>query len=169
MTVDLRVYGNLEEFSLNDAAYLFLDREPRDEYEHSPPKVVADMQKELNRRLAHLPGIEGCKFAGQDPRTGEFYFSTASRSALLKVANDLKLTPIFLFPEMVQNASEITTLTIEERPLNSKKRNSYLRLIKGLLKKLDMNPSERGVAQELEKLTELADDRLGEDTIVSAA
>jgi hypothetical protein len=165
MSIDLRVYGNLEEFSLNDAAYLFLERQPRDEYEYEPPKVVADMQRELNRRLSLLPAPEGSTLTRVDPQTGEFHFSSASRCDLIRVAEELGQAPKFLFPEMVEDLAEPAILSIQHKPLPTKRRNSYLKLIKGLLQKQGIDPRERGNIKILIGIVESAGQTLGKDAI----
>lgn len=127
---------NMKWFSLYDAAYLFLDLPPLDEYRVEPSKKVRDMQRLLNYTLAHLKldidevtlgHIWDCG-RGREP---EIVFEAASRSALKKAAEELGMRPIFLFgkkdnPPQVNNES----LDSAPHPLHKK---SYLLVIKGLL------------------------------------
>jgi hypothetical protein len=265
MTVGLRVYSKLEEFSLNDAAYLFLDRQPLDEYEYQPPKEVSDMQRLLNKKLSHLKSTEGLALGQVHPQTGEFYFASASRASLLEVAKVIGLTPKFLFPDegegmiepwelyamaeksapknpppvtdwelydiftgftafqaahlwfevepvnrlgyippfhveklietiaggrstlnshnsVVRTREELKELAIKlgvmpkflfpesrnsEKPLNSKKRNSYLKLLKGVFVEKGIDFNQRAIAKTLAGYTERAGCKLGEDAIRS--
>ncbi len=81
-------------------------------------------------------------------------FETATLKDLREIALELGEKPKFLFHE--EN---------EEKPLNTKKRNSYLKLIKGLLKKQGIDPNERGIAKSLVGMVKDAKQSLEDDAI----
>lgn len=166
MNVDLRVYGNIDEFSLNDAAYLFLDLAPVDENLHEPPKLVSDMQKLLNKELAHFPISDGVVLQAVDPRTGEFYFASAPRSALIQVAEALEMTPKFLFPEARGKGFKMTEANQDD--LDPRRKKSYLILIKALCSSKSMfDLTDRETVGKLVKLVEVEGVNLGKNTIRS--
>jgi hypothetical protein len=101
-------------------------------------------------------------FARMPP--GEFYDSV-TREELLCFADLLGEKPKFLFPEMMTNIAKITTSDSEDKPLPTKKRNSYLKLIKGLLQKQGIDPSERGIAKILVGIVKDAKQSLESDAI----
>ena len=90
-----------------------------------------------------------------------------SRIDLKELAKKWGETPKFLFPEATKGSSQTTTtdLNIENKFLSTKERNSYLKLIKGLLLKQGMKPGERGIAKSLEGMVKDAHQSLGDDKI----
>jgi hypothetical protein len=92
-------------------------------------------------------------------------FKTVSLEDLREIAIKLNEKPKFLFPEMRTSIEEEALSRITDKPLPIKKRNSYLKLIKGLLKKQGINPAERGNIKQLIGMVENAGEILGKDAV----
>jgi hypothetical protein len=88
-----------------------------------------------------------------------------SSDTLKEIAKRLDERPKFLFPENMNNIAEITTSDSEDKPLHTKERKSYLRLIKGLLKKVSTYQSTEVKAIQLEGWVSEAGESLGDDKI----
>jgi hypothetical protein len=95
----------------------------------------------------------------------EFRFKSVYRNELIEVANMLDQKPKFLFPNLVQDKSQTLTQNISDKPPSTKERNSYLKLIKGILKEQGLDPGERGIAKELSGMVDRAGQSLGQDKI----
>jgi transcriptional regulator with XRE-family HTH domain len=93
----------------------------------------------------------------------DYRFEIISRSKLIEIAKELGEKPKFLFPDVDQDKSKLTTL--QDKPLSTKERNSYLKLIKGLLQEQKIDPGERAIAKKLSGMTDRTELSLGEDTI----
>jgi hypothetical protein len=169
MTINYSAWDLLDEFSVFDAACLWLEIEPTCELRGAkPPKIEAAM-KAIEKHTDAYRGdsvyigppsdtqIMLDAYMGRQTRVHvNRYPENATRTALVQMANDKGVKPKFLFPEMRTESAEGTT----DKPVNSKKRNSYLKLIKGLLEKLNIDPSERGVSKQLEKIGSLSNDAI---------
>jgi hypothetical protein len=98
------------------------------------------------------------------PGSSEF---KVSREELIEVAEELEETPRFLFPDISENASRTIVQNSEEQRLNPKRRNSYLKLIKGLLYKLKIDPGERSISKSLEGMITDAGETLTAEVVLS--
>jgi hypothetical protein len=229
MGIRLDIYQKVKKFSILDAAYLWLEKDPneiksydvgcieelitehlnlrqkrwavflsqQDDPEKTIHKLVVENRKiHLRNSFDFLPislGWEPAEErykkslsqdekdklwenAQEDPVTEkerQVLFSEmppgvssdVTREELIEVAEKLGEKPRFLFPEISKNNSETIAQNIEELPLHTKKRNSYLRLIKGLLKKQGINPGERGIAKSLVGIVKDAKQSLEADAI----
>lgn len=70
-----------------------------------------------------------------------------------------------MFKEMRADSAKAINPSLEDKPLHTKERKSYLKLIKALLKKLNIEPSERGNAKGLERMVTEVGQSLGDDKI----
>jgi hypothetical protein len=200
VTINWQLYSKLDNFTLREAAALWLETSPDSEH-----PGLEMMERLLNQTLVKIklesfgeneeeaynrvftlicfnryssgnttPDFPVKKGSGKGiiPASGsdiakiknsakEYRFSSISRSDLIKIANELNHTPKFLFPESRQT----NTSTLEDS-LQPKKRNSYLKLIKGLLHKQGIDPGERGIAKRLVGMVKDAKQTLGDDAIL---
>jgi hypothetical protein len=76
------------------------------------------------------------------------------------MAETMGVKPKFLFKEMRTDIAETTTPSLEDKPLHTKERNSYLKFIRGLLRELNIDPNERAIAKRLASMTGLGDDKI---------
>jgi hypothetical protein len=87
-----------------------------------------------------------------------------SSNTLREIAKKLDERPKFLFPEIMIDIAGVTPSDNVEI-INTKRRNSYLKLIKGLLHDREIDPGERGIAKGLEGMVKAAKQSLGDDVI----
>jgi hypothetical protein len=149
---DWGIYDLFKEFTAFEAAHLWFELEPNLRLGYVPPCHVRKMIKTI------LGG-------GKDVFGSAQHHVTIARSKLKELAKELDTKPKFLFSEMREQikAGE-SELTSGNRP-NTTRPTSYLKLIKGLLKKLSIDPTDRGVAKKIEGWISETGESLGDDKI----
>jgi hypothetical protein len=157
---DWDFYLAFNDFRVRNAAYLWCEIVPPNYRDDYPPSQVSMIRKLIEEKADVFPEYKNRNIGNRD--RDRFIIS---RSELETIAHDIRKKPKFLFPEMVANSADNNEPNIEEKPLNTKKRNSYLKLIKGLLKKQGINPSDRGNIKILIVIVESAGQTLGKDAI----
>jgi hypothetical protein len=149
MTINWMPWDLCDSFNVFNAACLWLEIEPSLEVSRNMPYEVSVMMNHIQKRAASY-GTNSM---------------AVTRAELLKIAEDIGQKPKFLFPEMRPNSTEPTTPDLENSALSTKVRKSYLRLIKGLLKNADIEPTERGLAKLLEGMVTRSGETLSQDTL----
>jgi hypothetical protein len=148
---DWEIYDLFKEFTAFEAAHLWFELEPNQVFGYVPPCHV-------NKMVKHLLG-------GEDLFGSAKHSVTIARSKLKELAEELGTKPKFLFPEMREQVKvDESELTSGNRPSKTRP-TSYLKLIKGLLRKLSINPTERGIAKKLEGFVSEVGESLGDDKI----
>jgi hypothetical protein len=153
MTINWVPWDLQDEFVVFEAACLWLEIEPDWKLWPSCPANLSAM----------IQAIEKAKRenAGDEPANTR----KVKRTVLKKMANEKGQKPKFLFPEMRLDSTQTTTPKLEDKPLPTKARNSYLRLIKGLLKNAGIEPTERGLAKSLEGMVTRSGETLRQDKL----
>jgi hypothetical protein len=157
---DWDFYLIFNDFRTRDAAYLWCEIVPPNYRDDYPPNQVSMIRKLIEEKADAFPEYKNRNIENRDRN-----YLKISRSELKIIACDIGKKPKFLFPEMVADSADNNELNIEEKPLNTKKRNSYLKLIKGLLQKQGIDPSERGTAKSLVGIVKDAKQSLEDDAI----
>jgi hypothetical protein len=149
---DWGIYDLFNEFTAFEAAHLWFELEPNPRLGYVPPCHVGKMIKTI------LGG-------GKDVFGSAQHHVTIARSKLKELAKELDTKPKFLFPEMREQVkADESNLASGNQPSTTRP-TSYLKLIKGLLKKLSINPTDRGIAKKLEGFVSEAGESLGDDKI----
>lgn len=167
MSLIKRPFEMLPAFTIHDAAYLFLNLSPAEEWETNfleriPNKDAADMYELLQFQLLNL--IKREKVDENQVVRKHTQIIKATRSALMSVAEELGTKPFFLYSElheMESSESEGGQNTKAEQ--SSRKNTTYLRMLKGFLLHagIDMNDGKfaKGNATQVGKiLSEVGED-----------
>lgn len=149
---DWSVYDLLDKFTVWQAAFLWLEWKPSHQ-EHIPAEVSIMENALINEVEKLRPGDEKYEQCFGIPSGLK-----VSRQELINFAIEKGRKPKFLFPEERENTSS-------KDALDSRQRNTYLKLIKAFLKKLDINLEDRGASAQVKSLVELVGLNLSEDTI----
>jgi hypothetical protein len=138
--------------------------------EFAPPENLSP--RDMAQELVRIFGIDSDSLTENswEDLTRQWNTNTnlekvVSRDHLMEVAEAWNESPKFLFPEMMKDIAKITASDSEDKPLNPKKRNSYLRLIKGLLNRVSKSHPGEVTAKELSGWVKDAGEELGQDAI----
>jgi hypothetical protein len=140
VSINWEVYDLFESFSAFEAAHLWFELEPVQQVGYVPPCHINKMVKLI--------------MGGDKDVFGSAQHHPIARSKLKELAEKLNTKPKFLFSESRKRID-----------LPAKSRNSYLKLIKGLLVDKGIDPGERGIAKQLKGMVQHADESLGDDAI----
>jgi hypothetical protein len=160
MTINWEVWDVFDEFSVFDAAYLWAEVEPPPRtFRQILPAHIKALMDAIEKDAGGYRGdaIYSVSMSGD---SGNRYPEKVARTALKKMAETMGVKPKFLFKEMRTDIAETTTPSLEDKPLHTKERNSYLKFIRGLLRELKIDPSERAIAKRLMSRTGLGYDKV---------
>ncbi|WP_019502266.1 hypothetical protein [Pseudanabaena sp. PCC 6802] len=158
-----------DEFTIFEAACLWLEIEPDEKLLRSCPaklRVMMDAIVKYLDRFAKPRKVlsihDGFMVVqGDEPADTR----KVKRTDLEKMAKEKGVKPKFLFKAMRADNTQPTTPDLEDKPLHTRVRKSYLRLIKGLLKNAGIEPTEWGIAKVLEGMVTRSGETLGDDKI----
>jgi hypothetical protein len=187
MTINWQPWDLQNEFSVFDAACLWLEIEPTNELRASTPPGLEAMMKAIEQQAGGYRGdgiyviddnptdfdrmLDDYVSMGtginrqSKPRHVNRYPEAVQRASLQKMANACGQKPKFLFSEVREQVkADESELTSGNRPSTTRS-TSYLKLIKGLLIKLSINPTDRGIAKKLVGFVSEAGESIGDDKI----
>jgi hypothetical protein len=150
MSIRWEIYDRLNSFNLFEAACLWLEIEPTNELEEDMPYLVRKTGEGIVVSAAAV--IHGLPYEV----AFDYYFQ---RRELKEIAQHRNEKPKFLYLEM-----RVSEKNLDEK-VHPKKRNSYLKIIKGLLKKQGIDPGERGNTDALIGIVAAAGQNLRKDAI----
>ncbi|MEM9448014.1 MAG: hypothetical protein AAGA75_05735 [Cyanobacteria bacterium P01_E01_bin.6] len=159
-------WNTVEEFKLSEAVLLLLDRIPTEDEKKrvlfDDPKLpdnVKRLKKEILQDILNLP----IPHSGIISVSSVLTESKVHRQELTDFAKRKGLQPCFLFQTNKTNIK--APISKKEEDIDPRRRRTYLTLIRALLNKLEIDPSQKKLVPKIKGFVELAGLRLDENTI----